>query len=309
MSNTYYSKTTTSEVVTQQHYNHHNPNVASRTVVANPYTTNSASQSLSTTIRNVPKQPCVTPVANRKIPSRSTEDLYIHTHHKQIVPMGKKRKVDVQDEDDNSVGTVMPRVFATERELPDNASALAQMTYNDHDRVTNLTWTIANPSVLKTTINVEGYTNYITDPDYIRKRHEIINGKIHEWRKATNDLLTRVESDDVMQDIYQPWCFVRQQTWVDKKVGKMMYGIEQYTKMPVDVLHKKALLQHVHGIDSEEEADFVFNICSSEEFKLIVKPMENTNDFTIMTVFDTGYTKGYGKTIDHKPSKFATASV
>jgi hypothetical protein len=207
MSNSYYSKTTTNEVVfgsTQQQH-HHNTNVASRTtVVANPYATNTASQSCSS-LHNPPKQPCVTPVSNRKIPSHLCEDLYIHTHHKQIVPVGKKRKVDVQDEDDNSVGTVMPCVFATEcKLLLDDPNALAQMTYNDHDRVINFTWTITNPSVLQTTINVEGYTNCITDPEYICKRHAIINGKIHEWHKATNDLLTHIESNDVMQDVYQP---------------------------------------------------------------------------------------------------------
>jgi hypothetical protein len=88
-----------------------------------------------------------------------------------------------------------------------------------------------------------------------------------------------------------------------------LYAIEQYTKMPVDVLHKKALLQYAHGIDSEEEADFVFNICYLDQFELNVKPMDNMNDFNIMTVFDTGYTKGYGKTIDPRPSNFTTASV
>jgi hypothetical protein len=100
----------------------------------------------------------------------------------------------------------MPHVFATECKLPlDDPDTLAQMTYNDHDRVTNLTWTIENSSVLQTTINVEGYTNYITDPDYIYKRHAIINGKIHEWHKATNGLLTCVKCDDVMKEVYQPF--------------------------------------------------------------------------------------------------------
>ncbi len=44
-------------------------------------------------------------------------------------------------------------------------------------------WTIDEGDVWHTLVRVPNYTNFVTDIDYIKKKHAIINGKLDEWKK------------------------------------------------------------------------------------------------------------------------------
>jgi hypothetical protein len=111
-------------------------------------------------------------------------------------------------------------------------------------------------------------------------------------------LLDHAECDPVMGNIYGDDCFGNQRKWVSIKVAEIMLGISQFTKLPIDVLCREALIQFVPGIDNKEQADFVYCIASSQHFELTVEPMRNKNDFTINTIFDEDIRRTYGKTYD-----------
>jgi hypothetical protein len=135
-------------------------------------------------------------------------------------------------------------------------------------------WTIGDDKSAKTVLYVKGYTNFVTDLDYINRKHAIINGKINEWRTAQIDMLDRVEGDKVLGHIYDPDCYVNQRMWCHKNVSDIMLGISSMVKLLVDIFNLEALLTLVSGINTKQEADFVYRIASSEHFALVVEPIE-----------------------------------
>jgi hypothetical protein len=46
-----------------------------------------------------------------------------------------------------------------------------------------------SPSVGSTVIDVKNYTNMLIDPTYITVVHDVVKGKIYEWRKCTLEFL------------------------------------------------------------------------------------------------------------------------
>jgi hypothetical protein len=198
---------------------------------------------------------------------------------------GKRRKIEVEDEDDTEVMAIMPHVITgrIRTEFEDSATAA-------HIKVEEC---VSGRAYLK----VQGYTNYIKDFDYIRRRHEVILGKISEWRKATLDLLDKVEDDEVLGDIYSPGNYFRQRAWAEKIIPMVMLGISSFHTIAVDVLNCDALITHVKGIDTLEEANFVYHISNCEHYSLCVKPMGTVSDFTIETIFDHVSGKAYGKRV------------
>ncbi len=203
----------------------------------------------------------------------------------QYPEAGKRRKIEVDDEDDTQVVAIMPHVITgrIRTEFEDSATAA-------HIKVEEV---VTGRAYLK----VQGYTNYIKDFDYIRRRHEVILGKISEWRKATLDLLDRVEGDKVLGDVYSPGNYFRQRTWAEKIVPIVMVGISTFHTISIDVLNCDALITYVNGIDTLEEANFVYHISNCKHYELCVKPMNAANDFTIETIFDHVSGKAYGKRV------------
>jgi hypothetical protein len=201
----------------------------------------------------------------------------------QYPEAGKRRKIEVDDEDDTEVMAIMPHVITgrIRTEFEDSATAA-------HIKVEEV---VTGRVYLK----VQGYTNYIKDFDYIRRRREVILGKISEWCKATLDLLDHVESDEVLGDIHSPGNYFRQRTWAEKIIPMVMLGISAFHTISVNVQNCDALITHVNGIDTLEEANFVYHISNCEHYLLCVKPMSTANDFTIETIFDHVIGKAYGK--------------
>jgi hypothetical protein len=72
----------------------------------------------------------------------------------------------LDDDDDNSVDTVMPRVSVRLK--------------GDANEIQAYKWTIKDDQHAKTVLYVKGYTNFVTDLDYINRKHAIINRKIND---------------------------------------------------------------------------------------------------------------------------------
>jgi hypothetical protein len=160
-------------------------------------------------------------------------------------------------------------------------------------------WTVDEGDVWHTLVCVPNYTNFMTDIDYVKKKHAIINGKMDKWRKAQSNLLDRVQEDPVMGPIYSQECYMNQRQLVDYKVPEIMLGIGEFTKFSIDILHREALLQFLSGVEDKEQADFVYRIANSNHFELDVEPMTDRSDFTIDTIFNERIKRTYGKTYIH----------
>jgi hypothetical protein len=199
----------------------------------------------------------------------------------QYPDTGKRRKIGVEDQLDSDIVTIMPHVKEgkIKKEFKDSViAAHVRVGEEMSDRVQ---------------LRVKGYTDYLKWQDYLRRRHEIINRKINEWRKATLDLLEHAKNDWVLGDNYCPWCFFRQRTWAEKIIPNVMLGINNFKTITVDILNIGALICYVDGVDTREEAIFVFQISNCEHFEFCVKPKAMANNFTIETIFD----HVYGKTV------------
>jgi hypothetical protein len=95
---------------------------------------------------------------------------------------GKKWKVDVEDVDDTSVVVVTPCVCTGQDQ--------AILTSSD---APSIQWEVTDVSGT-TCILVSGYSNYITDPEYIELRKSVLLGKIDEWRNRTERCSKRRQS-------------------------------------------------------------------------------------------------------------------
>lgn len=215
------------------------------------------------------------------LPKKDVEELKVL----QYPDAGKRRKVAVEDALESDVVTIMPHVKE------------GRIRTEYEDSVTAVHMKVQEELTGRSQLKVRGYTKYLNCPDYIRRRHEIINGKIDEWRKASLDLLDRVENDRVLGDIYSPGCFFRQRTWAEKIIPNIMLGIDKFSTISVDVLNTDALIHYLDGVDTREEAVFVYHISNCEHFELCVKPMSRANDFTIETIFDHIYGRAFGKRV------------
>jgi hypothetical protein len=276
-SNFYKSTTTRKIVVTKNSSASTTSSTSSSTVVHNPYN-----------VKPKTKQTLQIEAAPEEVILETDDDKHQDDENSyeedQYIPIGKKRRVGLEDEEDNTVHTVMPRVKVVHKHSPNDGN--------------NIGYSVDEADTWYTVVPVPDYTNFVTDIEYINKKHEIINGKLDEWRKATMRLLDRVENDPVMGNIYDQDCFGNQRKWVSVKVAAIMLGISEFTKLPIDLLRREALIQLVPGIDNKEQADFVYRIASSQHFELAVEPMRNKNDFTIDTIFDEQVRRTYGKTYD-----------
>jgi hypothetical protein len=197
--------------------------------------------------------------------------------------VGEPHKVFILDEDDTSIETVIPRVMRTQRVLNK-----AQINDPDYDHyIAHICWKVKEDSSCKTVIGIPGYSKFLVDPEYyIVKRHGVLNGKIDEWRKASIDLLNKTEEDEILGHTYSPSCYLNQQTWIETKIPIIMKGIQKFLHFAVDTMHERALMQHVEGVNIEEEANFVFNMCTSNNFYVVIKPLRKEKTNTVVTVFD-----------------------
>jgi hypothetical protein len=216
------------------------------------------------------------------------ENPYMTTMYTKKTPKaGKKRKVDVEDADDSSVVVVTPRV----RTGPDQAI----LTSGD---APSIQWEVTEVSGT-TYVPVSGYSNYITDPEYIELRKSVLLGKIDEWRNASLQLLGLVELKDAQREggaLYDtPGCYFKQRRWAEHVIPAIMTGIRDFTKVPVEIMNQESLFHLVPGISSIEAADFVYHISKCRKFEIIVTPMPDCNDFRIETEFDRSTTRAYGK--------------
>jgi hypothetical protein len=243
-------------------------------------TTRSTSTS-STTNSYVPNPYIITPKKHHVSFADPVEET---DGYEQYPPIGKKRRVSLEDEDHNTVSTIMPRVEMKNERSTDPSE---------------IGWTVDEGDAWHTLVRVPNYTNFVTDIDYVTKKHAIINGKMDEWRKAQSDLLDKVQGDPVMGPIYKEECYVNQRQWVEYKVPEIMLGIGEFTKFSIDILHREALLQFLPGVEDKEQADFVYRIATSDHFELDVEPMTDRSDFTIDTIFNERIRRTYGKTYVH----------
>jgi hypothetical protein len=108
-------------------------------------------------------------------------------------------------------------------------------------------------------------------------------------------MLDCVEGDKVLGHNYDPDCYVNQRMWCHKNVSDIMLGIGSMVKLPVDILNQEALLTLVSGINTKQEADFVYHIANSEHFALVVEPMTTRSDLMIDTIFNERIRRSYGK--------------
>jgi hypothetical protein len=148
-------------------------------------------------------------------------------------------------------------------------------------------WAVDDDTSKKRVSLVKGYTNFVTDLDYITRKHVMnINGKIEECEKAQLGILDCVEGDKVLGHLYRPDCYRNQRIWCHRNMCDMMLGISTIHKLPVNLINKEALLILVSRIDTKQEADRMYSISNFWHFALVVKPMTMRNEFAIDTIFD-----------------------
>jgi hypothetical protein len=139
-----------------------------------------------------------------------------------------------------------------------------------------------SPSVGSTVIDVKNYTNMLIDPTYITVVHDVVKGKIYEWRKCTLEFL----EDLVIRHGY-PWRAIKtQKMFAGIDLVKVLRGLNNFKTIAVNVMSEKAIMKYMSGVEDEEMAHFVYSMACCTSFGISIYRHDVEKNASVLTVFD-----------------------
>ena len=154
--------------------------------------------------------------------------------------------------------------------------------------------TVKNPPHCNTNIPVPAYTNFLSDPVFVRMHHQVVNGKILRWRNESMRLITQL----VHIARYDENELLDQFVFARSKVFEIMKGLNSHSVLPAGVLNPMALKKYVEGVDSEETADFVHHMAVCNTYEIIPQHRQCLNsdyrEIMVITRFNGVVKRAYG---------------
>ena len=165
--------------------------------------------------------------------------------------------------------------------------------------------TVENAQNCSTRIPVPGYINFLSDPEFVKKHHQVVNGKILRWRAETMSLISELVHDGRFKEseLLDQFIFARTDAY------EVMTGVATHTTLPAGCLNHYALRNYFHGIDSREKADLLhqMSVCHTFEIIVHVKQVKDSNyrEVQIHTRFNGWLIRAYGfRTKDSRTKVF-----
>jgi hypothetical protein len=150
-----------------------------------------------------------------------------------------------------------------------------------------------NPDMGLSTIPVRGYTNYLSDKDYVSLVHDKLKGKIFKWRKYSLQYLKELRQQHSL-----PETAIRNQlNFVKFDCLRLLKGINRLKCVPIDIMSEEAILKYVPGVDDMEKAHFVNKMATCHKFTLAIVFHDSQNNVSVITIFDddSKHFYAYGK--------------
>jgi hypothetical protein len=139
-----------------------------------------------------------------------------------------------------------------------------------------------SPSVGSTVIDVKNYTNMLIDPTYTTVVHDVVKGKMYEWRKRTLEFL----EDLVVKHAYPRKAIKTQKKFAGLDLVKVMRGLNNFKTIAVNVMSEKAIMKYVPGVEDEEMAHFVYSMACCNSFGISIYRHDVEKNASVLTVFD-----------------------
>ena len=154
--------------------------------------------------------------------------------------------------------------------------------------------TVENPPNCSTTIPVPGYTNFLSDPVFVKQHHQVVNGKILRWRVETMNLISQLVHEGKFKEseLLDQFIFARTDAY------EVMTGLANHTTLPAGCLNHYALRNYFKGIDSREKADLLHQMSVAHTYEIIVhvKQVKDSNyrEVQVLTRFNGWLIRAYG---------------
>ena len=154
--------------------------------------------------------------------------------------------------------------------------------------------TVENPPKCSTTIPVPGYTNFLSDPIFVKQHHQVVNGKILRWRAETMSLISHLvhEGQFKESELLDQFIFARTDAY------EVMKGVATHETLPAGCLNHHALRNYFDGVTNRERADLLHQmaVCHTYEVIVHVKQVQDSNyrEVQIHTRFNGWLVRAYG---------------
>ena len=136
------------------------------------------------------------------------------------------------------------------------------------------------------------YWSALKDEVFIRDLHRVINGRIEVWRMGVIKLC---EELDLKGDVPKKQ-YIKQMEYAMNSVPLMQNSIDKFTIFALPILNHTALIQMLHGVETQEDADLIYNISNHEDIKIRALYDDKKRKASIVTIFDDDPNiKTYGK--------------
>ena len=154
--------------------------------------------------------------------------------------------------------------------------------------------TVRNPPNCVTGVPVPGYTNFLSDPVFVKTHHQVVNRKMLRWRNETMRLITQL----VHVGKYEEEELISQFIFARSTAFEIMNGLQNHCVLPAGVLNPMALKKYIGGVKTEEEADFMHQMSVCNTYEIIPQHRQCLNsDFCqimVITRFNGVIQRAYG---------------
>ena len=138
---------------------------------------------------------------------------------------------------------------------------------------------------------MKGYENHRSDPEYVSRFHESVNGLISEYRKGVQDMLKALTGKLLEGSMPTNQSLIKQAKWASVDLLKLQGGLAKYNTYSVEMLNEEYMMEHIDGVVDRELAYFLINIARCKSFKLSSRPKKSSvvgliDGYDIIVQFD-----------------------
>jgi hypothetical protein len=144
-----------------------------------------------------------------------------------------------------------------------------------------------------TVVSVKIYEKHLTDPEYVMVQHQKVIGMIKQWKMVVLDIIKEMEDEWE----YLFFAFRDQHDWAKTCLDPLIIGLDKSKLISVGLINIEAVIELVDGVENEEMADFVINLCRCKCCKIALIRHDKLNNCSVVTIFDNNHNQkvAYGK--------------
>jgi hypothetical protein len=105
---------------------------------------------------------------------------------------------------------------------------------------------------------------------------------IKQWKMLVLDIIKEMEDEWE----YSFFAFREQYHWAKTELDPVVMGLSKFKLISVGLLNIEAVIELVDGVENEEMADFVINLCRCKTCEIALIRHDALNNCSVVTIFD-----------------------